>query len=131
MILADTSVLIDFLRGRHTRSAAKLEQVIQTNVPYGITSQIFQELLQGAKDDRDYQRLRQYLETLPFYDALGRGTYAEAARLCMRCRKKGVQVCGSVDCLLAQIAIENHLLLLHNDRDFFSIQKVDPRLKFF
>jgi predicted nucleic acid-binding protein len=43
---------------------------------------------------------------------------------------KGITVRSTADCLIAQIAIENKLLLLHNDRDFEAMSAVAP-LKFF
>jgi predicted nucleic acid-binding protein len=33
--------------------------------------------------------------------------------------------------LIAQIAIEHEALLVHNDRDFFTLAKVEPRLQLF
>ena len=45
-------------------------------------------------------------------------------------RKKGLTVRSTVDCMIAQIAIENELLLLHNDRDFEAMAAVAP-LKLF
>ena len=38
--------------------------------------------------------------------------------------------CNMVDCMIAQIAIESELLLLHNDRDFEAMAAV-AALKFF
>jgi len=39
-------------------------------------------------------------------------------------RRKGMSVRSSVDCLIAQTAIEHGLHLLHNDSDFDRIAKV-------
>jgi|JI10StandDraft_1071094.scaffolds.fasta_scaffold49533_5 predicted nucleic acid-binding protein len=35
----------------------------------------------------------------------------------------------AIDCLIAQIAIEHDLILLHNDRDYVRIAKIVPNLK--
>ena len=48
MILLDTSVLIDFLKGLKNESSLKFEDVLRRGVPFGITSFIMQEVLQGA-----------------------------------------------------------------------------------
>ena len=45
------------------------------------------------------------------------------------CRKEGVAVRSTVDCLVAQCAIESELVLLHHDMDFKRIARVVPRLK--
>jgi predicted nucleic acid-binding protein len=49
---------------------------------------------------------------------------ASAARMYFRCRKKGMTINSTVDCLIAQTAIENNSYLLHNDSDFDNIAKV-------
>ena len=51
-------------------------------------------------------------------------SYAAAARIYFDCRKKGITVNSTVDCLIAQTAIENDLTLLHNDADFDRMRKV-------
>jgi predicted nucleic acid-binding protein len=84
---------------------------------------VYQELLQGCRDDRNFRRLRAYLDTQPFYDVLaGRESYIRAARLFFDLRRKGRPVRSTGDCLIAQIAIENGLRLLHDDADFNAIQ---------
>lgn len=41
-----------------------------------------------------------------------------AAKLYFDLKKKGITIRKSNDCLIAQIAIENKALLVHNDSDF-------------
>ncbi len=53
------------------------------------------------------------------------------ASLYARCRRAGVTPRSTIDCLLAQIAIEHNLLLLHSDRDFPRIAAVVPELKLY
>ncbi len=53
-----------------------------------------------------------------------------SARLYMDCRKKGITIRSTIDCLIAETALENNLLLLHSDNDFNTMAKVIP-LKFF
>ncbi len=132
MILADTSVLIDYLKGRQTQSAQKLSQVIESALPFGISPIIYQELLQGCASLKEFDRLKHYLDTQIFYDLLkGRDSYAEAAKIYWKCRNRGVTIRSTIDCLIAQTALENNLFLLHNDVDFTRIQKVIPSLKLY
>ncbi len=131
MILVDTSVLIDFLRGIDNKSTRKFKKVLTQKIPFGITSVIFQEILQGAKSEQEYSTLKTYLETQRFFYPLHAvDSFAQAAKLYLACRKKGITVRSTIDCLIAQIAIEHNLLLLHNDSDFEAIAKV-ARLKFY
>jgi hypothetical protein len=45
------------------------------------------------------------------------------------CRRQGVTVRSSLDCLIAQCAIEHGLTLLHNDRDYLGIALNAPALQ--
>lgn len=119
MILVDTSVLIDLFKGTSNGPANRMREVLGHQIPFGITSVIYQEVLQGAKSDKEYNLLRDYLSSQRFFhpqDAIK--TYEDAARIYYSCRKKGVTIRSTMDCLVAQIALEQDLALLHNDRDF-------------
>ena len=127
MILADTSVLIDFLKGNKTESGEKFKSILQQGIPFGINSFIFQEVLQGAKSEKEYRLLRQYLETQRFYhpkDPID--SFARAARIYFKCRRKGVTIRSTIDCIIAQTAMEYDLFLLHSDTDFDAMANVIP-----
>ena len=132
MILVDTSVLIDYLKGRSHVQTDRFDEVRIRKIPFGINNYIYQELLQGAAADKDFQQLREYLGTLPFYELKhGKRSHEMAARLYFRCRKKGVTIRSTVDFLIAQTAIENDLLLLHNDADFTAMGRIIRELKLY
>jgi len=46
-----------------------------------------------------------------------------AAEVYRTLRRKGITIRNSVDCMIASVAIENGIMLLHNDRDFIPIGK--------
>jgi len=48
--------------------------------------------------------------------------------MCFDCRRAGITIRSSIDCLIARVAIEHGLMLLHDDRDFERISKVVPDL---
>ena len=119
MILVDTSVLIDFFQKNENPSVLKFKEIITREIPFGITSQIYQEILQGTKTQKDFTHLKSYLETQIFYhpkDSIE--SYARAAQLYQKCRQQGITPRSTIDCLIAQIAIEHKLSLLHHDKDF-------------
>lgn len=119
MILVDTSVLINLFRGVFNDPANLMRKVLAHQIPFGITSVIYQEMLQGAKSEKEYALLKDYLSTQRFFHPRdGLKSYAEAARIYFSCRKKGVTIRSTIDCLIAQTALEHGLRLLHNDRDF-------------
>ncbi len=131
MILVDTSVLIDFFRGTKNKESRKLESILQMKIPFGINSFIFQEILQGADSEKEYHLLKNYLATQKFYNPKNSiESFAKAARIYMDCRKKGITIRSTIDCIIAVTALEHDLFLLHNDNDYALMRKVVP-LKFY
>ena len=109
-----------------------MDYIIDNDIPYGICSYIYQELLQGAKNEKEYKLLKEYLDTLPFYDVrYGKRSFENAALLYMNCRKSGITIRSTLDLIIAEIAIENNLYLLHNDADFTNISKLQKNLKIY
>lgn len=130
MYLIDTSVWIDSLRQVDNAPVRFFKSLIASQARYGLTGAIYQEVLQGARTDRDFNHLRHTLGTLLFYHPRDPFvTYAEAAALYRRCRERGITVRSTLDCFIARIAIEHDLLLVHHDRDFDQLAQVCPELK--
>ena len=53
-------------------------------------------------------------------------SHVSAARIFYDCRRRGITLRGSIDCFVAQLALENDAVLLHNDEDFDRISSVRP-----
>ncbi len=125
MILVDTSVLIDLFRGAENQAVSDLQNIIMNEVPFGITSVIFQEILQGANTEKEFNILYDYLSSQRFFNPEDPiRSYKDAAQLYYTCRRKGITIRSTIDCLIAQTSIEHNLVLLHNDRDFDLIAQV-------
>jgi len=125
MILVDTSVLIDFFKGRENKATDLFREVLQRQIPFGITPIILQEVLQGAKTEKEFSTLSEYLVSQKiFYPRDPIQTFSRAARLYFDCRKKGITIRSTIDCLIVQVALEHELFLLHNDKDFDAIASV-------
>jgi len=119
MILVDTSILIDFFKGNKNQPVFCFKEIIEQQIPFGITSIVYQEILQGAKNKKEYKLLKEYLSCQRFFNPRDPIlTYEKAAMIYFSCRKRGITVRSTVDCLIAQIAIEHDLFLLQNDKDF-------------
>lgn len=132
MILVDTSILISYFKNDLSEMNAKFDQLLEMNIPFGINVNIYQELLQGAKNRNEFDKMNEYLSSIRFYDLkYGRKSYENAAKIYYTCRRKGISIRSSIDLLIAETAIENDLYLMHNDRDFDNIHKVYPELKLF
>jgi len=96
----------------------------------GITDLIFMEILQGAKSEAGFKKLQRYFSTQQFYRFEDPQSSHEAAALIFfSCRRKGITVRSSIDCLIAQCALENELILLHHDKDFKRLEKIVPQLR--
>jgi predicted nucleic acid-binding protein len=89
-----------------------------------ITGMVLLELLRGFIPARAQERILTDLAPLELIEPT-RDDYVEAARLANTCRQAGVQL-GSVDALLAQLAIANKLELLTTHRDFENAAKAVP-----
>src|SRR5512144_379535 len=121
MILVDTSVWIDFLRGENTPCNKTLQTLLEQEDDLCLTGIILSEILQGIHDERSNNEVQEYLLGFPFYDPQGVSTFIHTADIFKACAKRGRTVRKTIDCLIAAIAIEHGLTLLHNDRDFTSI----------
>ncbi len=131
MILVDTSVLIDFFKGIKNKAFLCMENIINQQIPFGITSVVYQEILQGAKNEKEYRLLDEYLRCQHFFHPKDPVlSYRKAAMIYFSCRKYGVTIRSTIDCLIAQIAIEHDLFLLQNDKDFDNMASV-IRLKLY
>ena len=132
MVLVDTSVWIDFLRGSPTPQVATLEALLEGDDLVGTAPIILQEVLQGADSPRRFEQWRRGFSGLISYLPLDPiDTHVEAARLFAACRRAGKTPRSSNDCLIAQIALEHDLVLLEDDRDFESIASVERGLRLF
>jgi predicted nucleic acid-binding protein len=130
MYLADTSVWIDFLRGRIGPHVDFLDGLLDNPLAVGLSDAIYLEILQGARDAEAFERLRRYFSTQRFYAfADSRQSHEAAARMYQDCRRRGITVRSTLDCLIAQCAIEHELVLLHNDRDYVGLGQAAPALR--
>jgi hypothetical protein len=129
VILVDTSIWIDFLGPRPGPAARRLDNLITADIPFALTPVILQEILQGARSESEFRRLHASLTTHRFiYPIHSIDTHVAAAGLYSRCRARGVTPRSSVDCLIAQITIENEAALMHSDADFNHMARIVPEL---
>ena len=132
MILVDTSVLIGYFKRSKGVPYDKICHIIENEIPYGICYYVYQELLQGSANEKEYELLKSYLSSLPSYNLrYGKESFENAARMYMDCRKKGITIRSTIDLIIVEIVIENDLYLLHDDNDFTNISKTYKNLKIF
>lgn len=117
MIVADSSVWIDYFNGVATRETALLDSTLGRE-PVMIGDLILAGVLQGFRSDHDVRRARMVLDTLRFEPMLGRDIALASAANYRVLRGKGITVRKTIDVLIATFCIKNGHVLLHSDRDF-------------
>jgi hypothetical protein len=120
-IIVDTSVWIQFLNGIESREVSYLREAVLVGELIHLCPIIIQEVLQGIRDDRQYELVKDYL--LAFNRLAWEPVAASiaVADLYRSLRKKGITIRKSNDCLIAAFAKEFGLSVLHVDRDFQAI----------
>lgn len=130
MLLVDTSVWIDFLAARDTQAVAYFREQLDQRRPFALTELIYLEVLQGIRNPQAARKVTAYLRKQLFLiPRHGLRTYEAAAELYRLCRAAGVTIRSTIDCLVAQTAMEYGVVLLHSDRDYERIARVEPRLR--
>ncbi|MBD2055420.1 PIN domain nuclease [Oculatella sp. FACHB-28] len=122
MLLIDTSVWISVFRDRSGQIRQQLETLI-ANHDILLTRFTQLELLQGSLNEQEWTLLANYLEAQSYVE-LTPYSWRAAARIYYELRRQGLTVPSPIDCCIAQAALENNLLLIHNDRDFETIAQV-------
>ncbi|MEH2358529.1 type II toxin-antitoxin system VapC family toxin [Nostoc sp.] len=122
MLLIDTSVWIVVFRDRNGQVCQQLETLIASREVL-LTRFTQLELLQGSLNEQEWTLLSTYFETQDYIEP-SIHSWQAAARIYYDLRRQGLTVRSPIDCCIAQTALENNLLLIHNDRDFETIAQV-------
>jgi len=121
MILVDTSVWIDFFNGKELPHVETLEKLISQEADIAICGVILTEVLQGISNDKEHNLTQTYLQALVMLE-IKNDLWLYAAEIYRNLRKKGLTVRKINDCIIAATALHYDCLLLHNDKDFTTIQ---------
>jgi len=117
VILVDTSVWIDYFNGTDNQYTDALDSALEEGT-VAIGDLIFLEILQGFKNDKDYNRAKATLESLDQYEMFGHSMALKSAENYRTLRKKGITIRKTTDVIIATFCIENQIPLLFSDRDF-------------
>lgn len=124
MIVVDTSVWIEFFKGRGSFWDRTLASLIQSDMPIAVTEVIYCEVLQGIRDDAVFTKVRDILQAFPVLPLGGLQIADRAVGLYRACRKKGYTIRSTVDCFIAAVCLDAGAALFHRDRDFDVLAKV-------
>ncbi len=122
MILVDSSVLIDYFNGKENWQTEKLDEILGKEVIV-IGDYILVEVLQGFKNDKDFNTAKNILSSFPCLNLLGEEMAVKCADNYRKLRKKGITIRKTIDVIISTFCIENDIQLLHNDKDFFPLER--------
>lgn len=117
MIFVDTSVWIDYFKGKASPETECLHHALGTQEVL-IGDLIALEILQGIREDKDYKTVKQMLEAFTLSPLLGPNAVLTCADNYRRLRKKGITVRKTADVIIATFCMERKIPLLFSDRDF-------------
>jgi predicted nucleic acid-binding protein len=117
LIVVDSSVWIDFLRGRNPPHVRHLRAVLGTNRII-VGDLMLCEVLQGLDNERAAEEVEGLLRRFEIVPMAGEAIAVAAARNFRSLRQRGITVRKTIDLLIGTWCIENRRPLLHNDSDF-------------
>jgi predicted nucleic acid-binding protein len=130
-LIVDSSVWIDGFNPKiNTIEKEVLNQLIRNDYPIYLCPIIYQEILQGIREDKTFKTVKNILQQHRMIDIELMDATNYAVNLYRLLRKKGITIRKSMDCLIASYAILGDMYILHNDSDFTQIARESP-LKIF
>jgi len=122
MVIVDTTVWIDYLRGRENPEVSWLVSHLRRQ-SLGLTDLILCEVLQGIRDPGTLVQVRDDLLQFRVFHAGGTELAIVAAQNYQSLRARGHTVRKTINCLIATFCLEAGHELLHRDRDFDVFEK--------
>lgn len=123
-IVVDTSIWVEMIRDKSGRVGVAIDRAAQTQ-PVHMLAPVRMELLQGCRGPAQWSamldRVSRFVTVHP-----SEFTWDASARIYFDLRQAGHTIRSVVDCLIAALAVEHSLQLLHDDRDFEAIATVCP-----
>ena len=123
MVIVDTTVWIDYLRGAENPETLWLDRELQRQ-RLGLTDLILCEVLQGIRDQDAFARTQAQLLKFQVFPTGGIVLAIAAAQNYRQLRERGYTVRKTIDCLIATFCLRESHQLLHRDHDFDSFETV-------
>ena len=123
MVVVDTSVWVDYLRGTSTPQVEWLDrEALRQRL--GLLDLMVCELLQGVRSDEDAMRVLRYVKRFEIFETGGVDLAIAAAGNYRQLRHRGRTVRKTIDCLIATFCLREGHALLHADRDFNAFEEL-------
>ena len=122
MFVDDSTAWIDYFNGVENSQTDYLDQTVD-KTPILIGDLILAEVLQGFREDADFEKARRVLTKYIQVARVNPELALQSARNFRLLRRRGITVRKTIDSLIATYCIENEHELLHNDSDFDGYEK--------
>ena len=124
MILIDTSVWIDLLRGNGR--GPELASMLRSDAPMASTEPILMELLAGTRSEVEYTSVRRLGTSVSWLPVDPATDFDSSAQIYAHCRRNGITPRGLIDTLIVAIALRTECSLMTSDRDFTAMGTLVP-----
>lgn len=118
--MIDSSVWIEYFRDKNFALTSNVKDLMEKDAVY-INGIIQTEILKGAKSEKNYRSLRNSFNGLHFLE-IDRYLFDSVSDAAFKLRRKGITV-PITDLIIAIQCIENHLILIENDKHFELIKQ--------
>lgn len=123
MVIVDTTVWIDYLRGTVNPQTDWLNDQMSSQ-RIGLTDLILCEVLQGIREPIAFSQIQdELLGRFCVFETGGNDLAIAAAQNYRTPRERGYSVRKTIDCLIATFCIKAGHELLHRDRDFDAFER--------
>jgi predicted nucleic acid-binding protein len=117
MVFVDTTAWIDYVHGVQAPHTDALDyELSHNNVVTG--DLIIAEFLQGFRHKCDYEAAKEIMESLIYYDMVGKDIAHKSALHYRLLQSKGITIRKTIDVIIGTFCMEHDFPLIHNDRDF-------------
>ncbi len=123
MVIVDTTVWVDYLRGVRNPETDWVDAKLGRE-PLAITDVILCEVLQGVRDEAAAAAVERQFRQLQLFELGGTALARAAAQNYRSLRRQGRTVRKAIDCLIATFCIREGHSLLHRDRDFDAFEQL-------
>ena len=123
MVIVDTTVWIDYLRGAENPETLWLDGQLQRQ-RLGLTDLILCEVLQGIRDQGTFTQVQAELLKFQVFQTGGTAVAVAAAQNYRELRQHGYTARRTIDCLIATFCLQAKHELLQRDHNFDSFEKV-------
>jgi len=123
MVIIDTTVWIDYLRGLRNKETDYFDRELRRQ-RFGLTDLILCETLQGIGDEKAFTRVLRELRKFEIFEPGGTELAIAAARNFRSLRQRGHTIRKTIDCLIATFCLSHGHSLLHRDHDYDPFENI-------